>query len=109
MSSPDRSPRRAALIALAALPALLLAGCFRPMYAAPSTGAPGLADRMAAVAVTPIEVGVRDARVAQQVRNKLEFAFTGGGAAAPPRYDLTLKVKSTQSDFIAGPLTNAPE
>jgi LPS-assembly lipoprotein len=109
MSSPDRSPRRTVLIALAALPALLLAGCFRPMYATPSDGGPALGDRLAAVAVAPIEVGIRDARVAQQVRNKLEFAFTGGSAAPPPRYNLTLKVRSTQNDFISDTQTGTPE
>ena len=94
------------LLAVVLLPALLLGGCFRPMYATPASGGPGLADKLAAVEVTPIEIGSRDARVAQQVRNNLQFAFTGGGEAAAPQYVLTLKVKSTDSDFIVDATTN---
>lgn len=108
MSSPDRSSRPA-LPVLALLSTLALAGCFRPMYAEPASGGPGLTEKMASVEVTPIAVGSRDARVAQQVRNNLQFALTGGGEAGTPAYTLSLDVRSNQSDLIVDAETNEPQ
>ena len=48
---------RAGRFALAATLALALAGCFQPMYGDHSAGnAPGLRDKLAAIAIPPIDV-----------------------------------------------------
>lgn len=96
MSSSERSFRLVAPVFVVAA-ALLLGGCFRPMYATTSVapGAPPLTETLAAVSVGKIE-----GRVGQQVRNALEFGLTGGSGAAPPRYRLEMAVISSRTTAI---------
>lgn len=104
MSSPERRSKRSpALVALALLPALALGGCFRPMYAAPSGGGPGVTEQLSAVDIDPAT-----SRVALQIRNNLSFAFTGGAEAATPRYGLSLLVRSTRDAAIVNAQENVP-
>lgn len=80
-----------ALVALAAMAGLGLAGCgFQPLYGSNTTTASGarLSEAMASVDVTPIP-----GRVGQKVRNELIFANTGGGYAAEPRYKLNIAIR----------------
>lgn len=104
MSSPDRPLRRFALVVLALTPSLLLAGCFRPMYASVGTDAPALTQTLAAVEVTAIP-----GRVGQQVRNNLQFDLTGGGGAAPPLYRLDVAVTSSRASSIVDVPTDEPQ
>jgi LPS-assembly lipoprotein len=114
MSSHDRherrvapspvAPRRAVLLALALGPALLAGGCFRPMYASVSPGAPALTETLASIEVTPIR-----GRVGQQVRNNLQFGFTGGGGAAVPQYRLDVVVEWSRASSIVDVDSDAPQ
>jgi LPS-assembly lipoprotein len=45
-----------------------------------------------AITIDPV-----DTRVGQQVRNKLIFAFTGGGEPADPQYRMRLRVTSSET------------
>ena len=103
MSSSDRMLRRARP-ALALAAALMLGGCFRPMYANVSPSGVNLADTMASVTIAPAS-----GRVAQQVRNNLDFALTGGGERAVPRYTLTIGATSTRTSSIVDVQTNEPQ
>jgi LPS-assembly lipoprotein len=103
MSWSDRSVRLARLT-VAGLLSLALTGCFRPMYASTAPGTPRLSDVMASVAIEPVK-----GRVAQQVRNNLDFGLTGGSGSAPPRYTLNLDVNSTVSTSIVDARTNEPQ
>jgi len=97
------APLRVVLLALALGPALLLGGCFRPMYASVSPGAPALTETLSSVEVTPIK-----GRVGQQVRNNLQFGFTGGGGAAVPRYRLDVVVDWSRASSIVDVDTDEP-
>ncbi len=90
MSSSDRiGASRRALFGLA-LAALAGACTVRPVYMQTATGGAPVAD-LSAISVQ--QVGDR---VAQEVRNNLIFAFTGGRPPAPPRYDLQLDVNTSE-------------
>jgi len=95
MSLPENSRtsagRRALLAAGIALAALASACTVRPLYSnaplSPGSSASAQAT-LASIAIKPV-----DTRYAQQVRNHLTFAFTGGGArTATPAYSLDLNV-----------------
>ena len=102
MSSSDRLLRLVPP-ALALVAALGLAGCFRPMYAStPNT--PTLAGAMAAVSVDKIE-----GRVGQQVRNALDFGFTGGAGNAPPRYRLAVELTELRTSAIVDVRSDEPQ
>jgi LPS-assembly lipoprotein len=104
MSLPDRRTRRIALIVSALGAALLLGGCFRPMYASLTPGAPSMTQTLAAVEVPPVK-----GRIAQQVRNNLQFGLTGGGGAAAPLYKLDISVDSSRSSSIVDAITDEPQ
>jgi LPS-assembly lipoprotein len=104
MSSSDQPTRRKALLALALVPTLMLGGCFRPMLADPANGAPGLKDRLAAIAIDQVQD-----RVGQQVRNRLSFDLTGGGEAPPPRYSLTLVTSTFAESALVDALNSTPQ
>jgi len=89
--TPAPAVRRVSLAA-AAVVAVLASGCtVRPLYSdAPlSSGSTATAQaELASIAIKPVST-----RYAQQVRNNLTFAFTGGGArTATPAYSLDLGV-----------------
>lgn len=95
MSLPENSRtsagRRALLAAGIALAALASACTVRPLYSkaplSPNSTVSARAE-LASIAIKPV-----DTRYAQQVRNNLTFAFTGGGArTATPAYSLELNV-----------------
>jgi LPS-assembly lipoprotein len=103
MSSPDRMPRRA-LRAFALVGTLILGGCFRPMYATVSPSGVPLQTTLASVSM-----GSVTGRVAQQVRNNLDFGLTGGGDRPKVRYVLDLSVTSSRTTSIVEARTNEPE
>lgn len=83
--------RRASFVAAMALAVLASACTVRPLYSnAPlSTGSTASAQaELASIAIKPVTT-----RYAQQVRNNLTFAFTGGDArTATPAYSLDLGI-----------------
>jgi LPS-assembly lipoprotein len=100
MSLPDNSRtstsavRRAMLVAGIALAALASACTVRPLYSSAPLSSASTASaqaELASIAIKPVST-----RYAQQVRNNLTFAFTGGGArTATPVYSLDLGVTET--------------
>lgn len=113
MSLPETSKRNAGLVAraialsgLVAAGALLSACTARPLYSnAPlsASSQAGAADELASIAIKPVNT-----RYAQQVRNNLIFAFTGGAERpANPLYSLDLGVtERVQSAAIIQTSTN---
>lgn len=76
--------------------AILLSGCFRPMYGE-STGTggagPGVRDNLRSIEVAPVlSVGSRLPRVGGKVRDELIFLLTGGGDAGLKKYKLTIGI-----------------
>jgi LPS-assembly lipoprotein len=108
MSSSDRISRstvKAGLLIIGLAPALVLGGCFRPMYATvnPTTGQT-LDTTMASVMINPVS-----GRVPQQVRNNLDFDLAGGGARPETRYTLNLVVATSRYSSIVDVQTNEPQ
>lgn len=118
MSSPERIKSQRGLgVALLMAAAISLAGCqVQPLYgsgpaAADGTTA-GVSDELAAIDIKPVT-----SRYAQEVRNRLTFLFTGGGArTVSPLYSLDLGVTvltesaaavqvATEDEPTAGTLT----
>lgn len=76
---------RRIVVTVAMAGALALAGCsVQPLYATGPAGTT-LQAELAAISIVPV-----DDRVGQIIRNELIFDFTGGGAPAAPRYELTI-------------------
>src|SRR5260221_10044581 len=107
-----RSPRCVALrlglriglrivgVCAAAVP---LASCFQPLYGDVSfTSSPSVAAAMATVDVNQIAAanGTPLSRIAVEVRNKLLFHLTGGGAAAPPAYRVNITLTASKLSTI---------
>jgi LPS-assembly lipoprotein len=108
MWSPDR---RLVMRSLAACSlAGLTAGCFQPLYGDPNVvPTAGLDSKMAAVDVMPISApsGTRIARVAVQVRDKLLFDVTHGGATPTTKqYRLDVQLAASQTQVIVDVTTN---
>jgi LPS-assembly lipoprotein len=92
--------------------ALLLAGCFQPLYGERSaTGGPGIRDLMSSVDVSQIAApnGTRLSRLAVEVRNGLLFELTGGAAPPPPTHRLKITLSSTETSVIVDVDTARPD
>jgi len=90
----------------------MVAGCFQPLYGDVSlTSSPGVAAAMATVDVDQIAApnGSPLSRLAVEVRNKLLFGLTGGGAAAPPAYRLTITISSSNLSVIVDINSGRPD
>src|SRR5580700_54299 len=90
----------------------MVAGCFQPLYGDVSlTSSPGVAAAMATVDVDQIAApnGSPLSRLAVEVRNKLLFGLTGGGAAAPPAYRLNLTISSSNLSVIVDINSGRPD
>ncbi len=108
-SNASRLVRAALALALAGL----TAGCFQPLYgsSSPNAGAPGIADKLSAVEVLPINApnGSRTARIGVEVRNDLISNLTGGGPAAATAYQLTITVSASTRQVIVDINSARPE
>ncbi|MEZ5773457.1 MAG: LPS assembly lipoprotein LptE [Hyphomicrobiaceae bacterium] len=91
-----RLTRRSALYLLGAtLSAPILSACgFQPLYGTTAAGT-SVGDAMAAIDIAPIP-----GRVGQQVRNELIFKTTGGGLAAPPRFNLDIAIRESARNML---------
>lgn len=85
------SPRAGRLFALvgAALLALGVSGCLRPLYGPTASGQP-LPAAMAAVEVEPIQAAIGQERLAHHLRSELVYNLDGSGQPSPKRYRLVL-------------------
>ena len=100
--------RRASLIRPARLAgalalALLLGGCFEPLYGERSlAGGPGLKARMNAVDIVIGDVpnGTPLARIANEVRNDMLFDLQGGSGGTTPTHQLRVQVQSQNQQVI---------
>jgi LPS-assembly lipoprotein len=111
------SERRSTLARWAAtLPALglavLLGGCFEPLYGEKTLiGGSGLRERMRYVEVQRIAVpnGSPQARVATELRNDLLFDLTGGDSGLSPTHALKIDLSTQNQQVIVDTTTARPE
>ena len=93
----------------------VVAGCFQPLYGdasfTASSTSPSVAAAMATVDVNQIAAanGTPLSRIAVEVRNKLLFNLTGGGAAAPPAYRLNINLTATNLSVIVDINSGRPD
>jgi LPS-assembly lipoprotein len=108
-----RQLRRLALrLAVVCGAGAMVAGCFQPLYGDVSlTSSPGVAAAMATVDVDQIAApnGSALSRIAVEVRNKLLFGLTGGGAGAPPAYRLNITISSSTLSVIVDINSGRPD
>jgi LPS-assembly lipoprotein len=100
----------ARLIAVAAL-AALTAGCFQPMYAERSDGAPGLREKLMGVELPPVADkpnASREARIGVEIRNALAFKLYGTATGMPPTHKLVLRFTTSRSSLIIDVNTGLP-
>ncbi len=111
-----RAPRRLGLrLAAVCAAGAMVAGCFQPLYGdvsfTSSPTSPSVAAAMATVDVNQIAApnGTALSRLAVEVRNKLLFNLTGGGAAAPPAYRLNITLTSNNLSVIVDINSGRPD
>jgi LPS-assembly lipoprotein len=90
MWSFDQLCFRAARPVLASALALALSGCIHPLY-----GTNGVNAQLAGIEVTPIPD-----RVGHYLAEELKFETNGSGAAAAPKYRLTITTQETLGGLI---------
>jgi LPS-assembly lipoprotein len=75
--------------------AVLVAGCFQPLYGERSpTGGSALRERLSTVDILEIDAPANssEARLAVQIKNDLIFNFNGGGSPLPPTHKLKVVI-----------------
>jgi LPS-assembly lipoprotein len=100
--------RFAGLAATFAL-AVLLAGCFEPLYGEKSlVGGPSLSQRLKSIAVDPIRAGAGTpaARIAVELQNDLIYDLTGGSGQLGKTHQLNV-VLTTQNQQVIVDITTA--
>jgi LPS-assembly lipoprotein len=99
----------ARLVAVAAL-AALTAGCFQPMYAERSDGAPGLREKLMGVELPPVDKpnASREARLGVEIRNALAFKLYGNATGMPPTHRLVIRFSTSRSSLMVDPNTALP-
>src|SRR5215813_6022568 len=97
------------LLAVAGI-AALTAGCFRPMYADPGDGSPGLREKLMGVEVPPVDKpnASREARVGVEIRNQLAFKLYGNATGMPPTHRLVIRFQDSRSSLMIDPNTALP-
>jgi LPS-assembly lipoprotein len=97
------------LLLVAAL-AATTAGCFQPMYAERTDGAPALREKLQTVTVPPVAApnGSRIARLGIEIRNALMFKLYGSATGLPPLYSLDIKLTTTRTSLIVDPVSQLP-
>jgi LPS-assembly lipoprotein len=90
--------------------AAFTAGCFRPLYAERTDGAPGVRDKLLGVEVPPLGYSNASpqARVGQLLRNALMFKMYGSAVGMPPTYTLKIRFNSSRTSLIVDPNTALP-
>jgi LPS-assembly lipoprotein len=91
--------------------ALLVAGCFQPLYGDRSvSGGPKLREALSGVQVTEIRAAADtpEARMAVPIQNELRFAFTGGSGAGAPTHRLVLQIVGNRAVVSATNVSGLP-
>ena len=97
---------------LVAALAVLLAGCFQPLYGDRTlVGGSNLRSALAAVEVAQIEAQPSTplSRLAVDLRNELTFRLEGGGGALPPTHRLKITLSTGTNSLIVDPSTARSE
>jgi LPS-assembly lipoprotein len=92
-----------ARIAPALCAALLLAGCFEPLYGTrPSIDGEAMRDKLSSVEIAriPAPQGVPESRLAVALQNALTFEFNGGHGPSAPTHRLEIGLSTTQMSVI---------
>src|SRR5258706_13983711 len=92
--------------------AALLGGCFQPMYGELSpTSGPTVRAALSSVRVTTIEApkGTSEERLAVEIRNELNFGFSGGAGSNSPTHELTIALVSQNAKVIVDIASARPE
>lgn len=101
MWSPDVQFAKLARLAVAIAMGALVAGCFKPMYAARDDGG-SLNATLAGVHIAPAID-----RIGQRIRNDLIFDFSGNGQEGGSRYTLALVVTRGLTGVLVQPNRDA--
>jgi LPS-assembly lipoprotein len=99
--------RAATVLALA----MLVAGCFQPLYGDRSvTGSPKLREALSGVQVMEIRAvaNTPEARMAVPLQNELRFNFTGGGSSGRPTHRLAMQISGSRAVVSATNVTGLP-
>src|SRR5947209_7743093 len=97
--------RLAARLMVVATLASFTAGCFRPLYAERTDGAPGVREKLLGVEVPPLPYANASpqARVGLSIRNALMFKMYGSATGLPPTYQLKIRFNSSRTSLIVDP------
>ena len=91
--------------------ALLVAGCFQPLYGDRSvSGGSKLREALSGVQVVEIRAAADtpEARMAVPIQNELRFNFTGGGGAGAPTHRLVMQIVGNRAVVSATNVTGLP-
>jgi LPS-assembly lipoprotein len=111
MARGERHIGRTASTSLLLVVAALLGGCFQPLYSDRSvTGAPALREALSAVDIRRIDAppNTPTARLAVQIRNDLQFNFTGGSAPPPATHQLRIQITGSRAVVATSAETGLP-
>ena len=103
--------RRIARAATLMAAAVLVAGCFQPLYGDRSiSGEPRLREALSSVQVMEIKAAANtpEARMAVPLQNDLRFNFTGGGGGGPPTHRLLIQISGSRAVVSATNVTGLP-
>jgi LPS-assembly lipoprotein len=103
--------RRAAHAATVLAAAVLVAGCFQPLYGDRSvSGGPNLRAALSGVQIMEIRAAANtpEARIAVPIQNDLRFNFTGGGDAGSPTHRLLVQISGSRAVVSATNVTGLP-
>ncbi len=91
--------------------AVLLTGCFQPLYGEHSTvGGPAVADALQGVDVKiDAPNGTVESRLSVEVRNALLFGFTGGGGGHSPTHKLDVRLSASNQSVIVDVNSGRPD
>jgi LPS-assembly lipoprotein len=91
--------------------AVLLAGCFQPLYGDRSpSGTPQLREALSGVEIVEIKAvpNTPEARMAVPLQNELRFNFTGGGSSGRPTHRLAMQISGSRAVVSATNVTGLP-
>jgi len=103
---------RAVRVMAALAAAVMLAGCFQPLYGEHTPiGGKGMRQLLSSVDVAQIDApnGTPLARLAVEVRNKLVFDLTGGSGPSAPTHRLKVRLTTSRQSVIVDITTARPD
>lgn len=92
--------------------AATVSGCLRPLYGDQAlNGRSSIVDNMRSIEVDPVKVSVgnRLPRVGGEVRNRIIFALTGGGAPNTSNYRLVVNMSSQNLQVVSDVISGRPD